>query len=47
VLLCELAFVPFFSVVYLVLFFHNAWKPFLIEILGIGMSVTGVVLALG
>jgi hypothetical protein len=35
-LLCELVFVPFFSVVYLILFFHNAWKPFLIEILGMG-----------
>jgi hypothetical protein len=42
----ELILVPVFSVVYLVLSFDSAWKPCLIEMLGLAMLATGVVLLL-
>jgi len=41
-----LIFIPIFSVVYLFMFFENAWKPFRIEILGIAMCAAGAVLVL-
>jgi hypothetical protein len=45
-LLIEAVAVPLFSVVFLVLNFENAWKPFLVEALGVAMCATGVLLAL-
>jgi hypothetical protein len=44
--LAELMVVPIFSVVYLVLYFDSAWKSFLIEMLGLAMLATGLVLLL-
>jgi hypothetical protein len=40
----ELIVMPVFCVVYVVMYFDVAWKPFLVEALGIGMCVTGALL---
>jgi hypothetical protein len=46
VLVIEILVMPVFSVVYLLLFFDSAWKPFLIEFLGLAMLATGVLIIL-
>jgi hypothetical protein len=45
-LLIELAMMPVFSIVITLFYFDRAWKPFLIEILGIGMCTSGIILLL-
>jgi hypothetical protein len=44
--LIEVIAMPVFSIVYLVLYFDSVWKPFLIEVFGIGMCATGILLML-
>jgi hypothetical protein len=41
---CEALIMPIFSLVYLFMFFETAWKPFLVEAVGVGMVVTGVLM---
>jgi len=44
--LIEVIVMPVFCIVYLFLYFDSVWKPFLIEVFGIGMCTTGILLVL-
>lgn len=45
--LIELVAIPIFSVICLILYFDATWKPFLIELAGVGMVIHGVMLVIG
>jgi hypothetical protein len=45
-LLIELSIVPVFSVVIACLYFDRAWRPFLVEVLGVTMCASGILLSL-
>jgi len=44
--LIEVIVMPVFCIVYLFLYFDSVWKPFVIELFGIGMCATGILLVL-
>jgi hypothetical protein len=46
VVVLEAAVMPIFCVVYLCFYFGNAWKPFLVGVLGAAMCANGVLLAM-
>ena len=46
VMLIELAVLPIFCLFYLVFYFETAWKPVLIEFIGLAMLATGVALVI-
>ena len=45
-IMVEIIVMPIFSIVIFLLYFDSAWKPFLIEALGVAMCATGILLIL-